>query len=62
MVEVDNYGHFHEQVKTREIQDSEEPTWNDAFVMEMECSKYIRFLVYEKPKAAGVMDNVKMLR
>ena len=51
VVEVDTYGHFHGKVKTREIQDSEEPTWNDAFVMELECSKYIRFLVYEKTKA-----------
>ena len=48
VVEVDSYGHFHGRVKTRTIQDSEAPTWNDAFLMELECSKYIRFLVYER--------------
>ena len=33
VIEVDSYGHFHGRVKTRTIQDSEEPTWNDAFVL-----------------------------
>jgi len=55
VIEVDSYGHYFRKVKTRAIQDSIEPSWNDEFIIELEGSENVRILVYEETKGQGTM-------
>ena len=48
VLEVDSYGHYFKKVKTSVITDSVEPYWDDEFVIEVEGSENIRFLIYEE--------------
>ncbi|GAB0093247.1 active breakpoint cluster region-related protein [Sergentomyia squamirostris] len=46
-VEVDSYSHYFRKAKTKLICRSSSPLWNESFVMELEGSQNIRFLLYE---------------
>ena len=50
MIEIDSYGHFIEKIETRAVRSISNATWNDEFVIELECSKYIRVILYEEFK------------
>ena len=50
VIEVDSYGHFLQKVQSRIIEGCNNPTWDDAFLIEFECSKYMRIIVYEITK------------
>ena len=50
MIEIDSYGHFIEKIETRAVRSISNATWNDEFVIELECSKYIRVILYEELK------------
>ena len=54
VVEVDSYGHYFRKVKTRTIEKSIEPTWNDEFIIELEGSENVRILAYEDSKTGGL--------
>ena len=47
IIEVDSYGHFFKKIRTRTVQQSQEPKWDDEFVIELEGSENVRILVYE---------------
>uniref|UniRef100_A0A7G3AQH7 Putative rac gtpase-activating protein bcr/abr n=1 Tax=Lutzomyia longipalpis TaxID=7200 RepID=A0A7G3AQH7_LUTLO len=46
-VEIDSYSHYFRKAKTKLICRSSSPLWNESFVMELEGSQNIRFLLYE---------------
>merc|ERR1719225_54949 len=54
VVEVDSYGHYFRKVKTRTVENSIEPTWNDEFIIELEGSENVRILAYEDSPSAGL--------
>lgn len=52
-VEIDSYGHYFRKAKTKLICRSSSPLWNESFVVELEGSQNVRFLLYqddERPK------------
>ena len=50
VVEVDSYGHFFRKSKTRTIQNTMEPVWDEEFIIELEGSENLRILMYEQPQ------------
>ncbi|XP_059617838.1 active breakpoint cluster region-related protein isoform X2 [Phlebotomus argentipes] len=46
-VEIDSYSHYFRKAKTKLICRSSSPLWNESFVMELEGSQNVRFLLYE---------------
>merc|ERR1719410_2912122 len=54
VVEVDSYGHYFRKAKTRTVENSIEPTWNDEFIIELEGSENVRILAYEETQTAGL--------
>lgn len=46
-VEVDSYGHYFRKAKTKLICRSANPVWNESFILELEGSQNVRFLLYE---------------
>lgn len=46
-VEVDSFGHYFRKAKTHLICHSNQPKWNETFVIELEGSQNVRVLLYE---------------
>ncbi|XP_037026256.1 active breakpoint cluster region-related protein isoform X2 [Bradysia coprophila] len=46
-VEVDSYGHYFRKAKTKLVCRSANPVWNESFIVELEGSQNVRFLLYE---------------
>ena len=53
VVEVDSYGHYFRKAKTKVIQNTIEPIWDEEFIVELEGSENLRILVYEQPEAGS---------
>ncbi|XP_062816796.1 active breakpoint cluster region-related protein isoform X2 [Anolis carolinensis] len=47
-LEVDSFGYFVSKAKTRVFRDTTEPQWNEEFEIELEGSRTLRILCYEK--------------
>lgn len=47
-LEVDSYGHFFRKATTKVSPTSNEPIWNQEFIVELEGSQMLRVLCYEK--------------
>lgn len=46
-MEVDSYGHYFRKAKSRLVCHSNQPKWNETFVIELEGSQNVRVLLYE---------------
>ncbi|XP_057212546.1 PH_BCR_vertebrate and RhoGAP_Bcr domain-containing protein [Triplophysa rosa] len=49
-LEVDSFGYFVNNAKTRVYRDTTEPNWNEEFEIELEGSQTLRLLCYSKTK------------
>lgn len=47
-VEVDFYGHFFQKAKTKTVKNTQNPHWNENFVIDLEGCENMRILVYRE--------------
>lgn len=45
-IEVDFYGHFFRKAKTKTIENSSAPSWNETFDIDLEGCENLRILIY----------------
>lgn len=50
-VEVDFYGHFFQKAKTKTVKNTQNPHWNENFVVDLEGCENMRILVYRETGA-----------
>ncbi|XP_055712401.1 active breakpoint cluster region-related protein isoform X2 [Phlebotomus papatasi] len=60
-VEIDSYSHYFRKAKTKLICRSSSPLWNESFVMELEGSQNVRFLLYEDHAHQAVLKAHQVL-
>jgi len=48
VIEMDSYGHYFHQARTKMVIQSVEPQWEEDFHIELEGSRGMRILLYEE--------------
>lgn len=53
-IEIDSYGHYFRKATTKMACRSTNPVWNESFVVELEGSQNVRFLLYEAKERVSI--------
>lgn len=64
-IEVDFYGHFFQKAKTKIVCNSNNPQWNENFVIDLEGCENLRVLVYRDDLKSPTLfgkDTLKLSR
>lgn len=61
-IEVDSYGHYFKKAKTKLVCRSTHPIWNESFIIELEGSQNIRFLLYEEDTKRALLKAKQVLK
>lgn len=56
-IEIDSYGHYFRKATTKMACRSTNPIWNESFVVELEGSQNVRFLLYEAKERVSIKSK-----